>query len=1524
MASRVNIKFAIALAAGVFIVGAAAIAIAFIAINKTGEEYVERGDAALARGDIQLAADNYEDAVGHDRTRIDWLEKWRSTLIQLTPETQSEYERSFSKHYLGILEQMAVIEWDNPERQRTFIEARFNQVDKLGGSNVAAWQSIADMTKQRVERLDQSDPAAKSLRRYRGLAIVNQMALTEVDPLVRDEGLADLRTALEGDPTDDEVGRAIIIWHAVRWRREFLNRRTIDARRLEQALANEIEAMRELLPNSPRIELAVLESRLDRIAAENSEEAAQRAAFRDLAGEEERAVQAFMTSPPSSFDGRDLMRLSSMLARISVPNRLETMLAIIDRVEVTDSTTDPRLIVLHADILGGLGRYDEAIAMIQDYLAQPVRPLSLEGLVQRYFRPQALERLADHALAKWEGVETESEREAALAVAKDAQRQLNETTQGGERSPQALTVAAKLAVAEGRNAEAVRLFTELVERAGQNDPDTRWRLAQALRAADQLGAARAQLRMILDVDPANLRALLSLTDIHARLKEDAQARAVLANIKQLYPHMPEIEEIERRLDRMLTVNPEREATRTRIAQARAVRSDQSESGLQRAREILTVALEEDPENIAYTIELVDVETTSGQIAEARRLLTRALTFHPGNVRLIRLRRALQSDDPFAAALSVIDEADIPVVEKLIRQYRFAKGQGRDEVAEDYLARLKAEHADNPIVMEVLFSNALSQRDTDEVRRLVDRAVATNADQVNGLLFQARLELLEEDFEAAARTLRQAKEILPFNSRILLMLGQTELRLGNVSDGLRALASAYDASPDNGLIAMRYISTLRELQRDEDALEVARSASRLNPLNLDLINAWLELEDLVGDTEVALTERQRIHSVFPSNKNNSLALAGLLIKSEQWEEAESLLEELESEGANDATMLTRARLFALRDGVDAGQRVINDYVAQRGENANSAMMQIALANFLFGFGEEEKAVDVLLAARELQSAENMEVDRQLGDYAFNSGDYETALTHYEAVHETISSEDSRVALRLAETYTKLERFDEAESLLASIESDDDLTAVLIRARGLAARGSRAAARALFDRAVEMAPNNPNPFLQRAEFNSADASQFNDALADVDQAIRLQPDLVVARRMKAEMLASRGRASEAISEIRRAVQAAPENDDLRTLLVQLHVSVNDYPSAISVADRTIDERGEDNLQWVRISGDLNARFAELRTVSDPERAAEHWKAAADRYEMLYDVNKDDSAKLRLANARLLQKTPDAQQALDLIEAMTEESLARGEIAILRARALYATGRRTEAAVAAREALERVENYGQLRVWFAQLEQMFGSELETGRFAENLTAPDGLEPSFEVRLISSLSGDPERQSELLQRLNALDGQLVESVDFILYYRQLGRIQFQSGNYDEAEKAFLGGLEHAPEDLEFNNNLAYVRSEFLGDFEGAIEPARTAANAAPQNANILDTLGWVYFNAGRLQEAQQALQSARQYATSPVEYIAIEMHLSEVFLAKDDRAQAVRLYQSARDRLSDAPGLTSLYGEDLESLRERLDQAE
>jgi tetratricopeptide (TPR) repeat protein len=86
--------------------------------------------------------------------------------------------------------------------------------------------------------------------------------------------------------------------------------------------------------------------------------------------------------------------------------------------------------------------------------------------------------------------------------------------------------------------------------------------------------------------------------------------------------------------------------------------------------------------------------------------------------------------------------------------------------------------------------------------------------------------------------------------------------------------------------------------------------------------------------------------------------------------------------------------------------------------------------------------------------------------------------------------------------------------------------------------------------------------------------------------------------------------------------------------------------------------------------------------------------------------------------------------------------------------------------------------------------------------------------------------------------------------------------------------------------NNLAWLMNEYGGDPEQALELAQTARNAAPQDPNIADTLGWVLYKHGRYNAAIELLEeSAGTLKNNPVIHYHLGMAHSKV--GNNDAAQ-------------------------------------
>ena len=101
---------------------------------------------------------------------------------------------------------------------------------------------------------------------------------------------------------------------------------------------------------------------------------------------------------------------------------------------------------------------------------------------------------------------------------------------------------------------------------------------------------------------------------------------------------------------------------------------------------------------------------------------------------------------------------------------------------------------------------------------------------------------------------------------------------------------------------------------------------------------------------------------------------------------------------------------------------------------------------------------------------------------------------------------------------------------------------------------------------------------------------------------------------------------------------------------------------------------------------------------------------------------------------------------------------------------------------------------------------------------------------------------------------------LDTLKLTMQRGFIARQLGEYAQAEKYFSQVLEEVPTSFEAANQLAIVLSH-QDDPEKkrrALELAALNARQYPNSSQAMSTVGWVYYNLGRKQEAQRALQTA------------------------------------------------------------------
>jgi Flp pilus assembly protein TadD len=125
----------------------------------------------------------------------------------------------------------------------------------------------------------------------------------------------------------------------------------------------------------------------------------------------------------------------------------------------------------------------------------------------------------------------------------------------------------------------------------------------------------------------------------------------------------------------------------------------------------------------------------------------------------------------------------------------------------------------------------------------------------------------------------------------------------------------------------------------------------------------------------------------------------------------------------------------------------------------------------------------------------------------------------------------------------------------------------------------------------------------------------------------------------------------------------------------------------------------------------------------------------------------------------------------------------------------------------------------------------------------------------------------------------------DFALLAEKTGRL-------DVMEKSLREVMVQAPDNHHAYNALGYSLAERNVRLPEALELIGKALKIAPDDPFIMDSMGWVQYRLGNLDEAEKQLRAAHALRSDP----EIAVHLGEVLWHKGKKADALKLWREAR----------------------------
>lgn len=1529
MASKVNMRFIVILGAALALALVGVVVTAYFAVKKTGEQNVELGDEAAARGEWDKAVQMYSKAVAKNNENVEWISKWIGAMEKTTPGSPQEYREAYHSQYMLALRALATADASNPDSVARVLEEQYRWSMVFSGG-LQTWESMHAAAEEQIRFFRGDDAGRDRLRAYRGLAQVEIVSIKS-DPSEAELKSAtdDLEAVLRQEPSNTRAIMGLTRIGLVRANLHTRRNEPDEARAEREAVRAMLEKFVTEHPPAPPARLALLQVDL----IKDSETAERGTTFvsmlRNRRTQVQQLIDSVMGERPEKLEVGTIAQIAqyASAALDEGGNAADMMFTH----ALQGRPNDPQVLSSWALMDINRGELERALDRLQKIVDLPDQPLSLAGRVLQEFRGRAVGLQANVIFDAWASTTDVAERERYKARLDDVRNRLTQFVPEGD--PQLMSVDGRREYMAGDMAGARRLLGEYVERTAASDAASVHLLGDLLASQQDFGAAKKMYERALELNPRNLRVMRSLAVIAAGELDYAAAVRYLTSAVALAPQdtalagalaeMKEREAGEKTTDPVMKIVNEARTMSTGVTADWPAATAKLRDGLRQY-----------PTDLRLHLALVNSLVVQNDKEGAVQAVRAALTHHPENARLKAMDRNLNDPDPLTSQLEAIAQTDAPAHRQaLARAIAYARA-GR---VDDYNAELDKAiqlSPEDPEVFEARFGRALAAKDRGQIDDLCRTAEQKNLDNARGAICRARRDLAfiadqtnpeqrRRDLEAVATTIRGTLAQDRLNFGLWRMLGQIQLELAQAIPGQvdpkmvqaasESLARAFEIRPTDPTTANLYIVSLIELRAYDRGLEVARRLEPTLSTDPEFVEWLIRLETAApgGDREKAIRARKQIAARSPENLSNLQSLVSLLTTQGRFEEAAASITALRALNPRAATA-AEARLLARQGRTEDAVRQYRAFIEATPEAERQLGDYVAAAQFMFENNRVDDAVAILRQGAPTQNPAVREIDRSIADLLFNAGRMDEAAKAYgELLRAGIADSTNSILKRAIEANIQVGRYEVADELLASApQATGDATLLILQAQVAAGKKEADRARRLLDQAVTAAPESALVYIKRAEFTSQDPSRARDVEADLEQALRLDPANMSARRMLATHYFRTSRAEQGVEQMRRAMAGNPGDEKIRLELIDVLQALGRAPEALDVM--------EDSLK--RFPGDTAWRVRAAQLFTRHQR----WERAAAVVGELWQLSPNAEIAENYAFVLTGGPNPDMNRAVQVLSTPELKIDDNPRLLLTRAR-VFARGNKPDQAmndILAAWAKTNQADSQAVAMFYLMLEGALPQAKDQLTVISRLERRERLTGWAQLYAAGVRLRVPETAAQGESELRAMaEADTGEPRLRLAIWRAIGGIEYQNKRFEEALKAFRRGLTFDPADPELNNNVAYTLGVDLKRPSEALPFAEKAAEAAPSSSMILDTLGAIYQALGRHDAAAPILEKALNYGTSPAERVPAALHLAQSRRHSGDRVGARQLADEAGRMIEAAPALRTLYDDKLKELRRLLD---
>ncbi len=512
-------------------------------------------------------------------------------------------------------------------------------------------------------------------------------------------------------------------------------------------------------------------------------------------------------------------------------------------------------------------------------------------------------------------------------------------------------------------------------------------------------------------------------------------------------------------------------------------------------------------------------------------------------------------------------------------------------------------------------------------------------------------------------------------------------------------------------------------------------------------------------------------------------------------------------------------------------------AARGELSKEVMYKLLVAEFAGRNGDLELALrNYLDVARSTGDSSVAERAVRIAVFSRN----EKLGLEASGLWREIAPESNEARQVNATLLLRADRFEEAvaelRELVQRIDDESGIGYNTVADMLSRERDKQRAVKAM-EAVIEGHRDNPNALFAFAHL-LARAEQYDRALAVLDSVIAQRPDDARAVMFQARIMQQQGQTAGALERLSAFLESNPDDAGARTTYARLLVDAKRYDEAREQFERLAAE--DENNTEVRYA--LGLLLLQTNRIDDAEKTLET---------LVDDPQRRDAAHFYLAQiAETRKDTGKAIEHYRRVYAGEHHFNAQLRIAVLMA----VSGKVDEARVFL-HAITPANTQELIRITRAEAELLAGA----GRLEEALAVYD-----------SALEEHPANSDLLYARA--------------LLAERLDRL-------DVVERDLKAIIAREPNNADALNALGYTLADRTERYDEALKLIERALALKPDDHYIVDSMGWVLYRLGRLQEAADYLRRAMEMSGDS----EVAAHLGEVLWVMGDKQGARDVWKTA-----------------------------